>query len=617
MGSTLLVYLFALVLRIPEVIGSGKSMGGIPSLWLAIILMFVMLVAVLAVCFIQTMPKSPLLLIKQYVLTPQLLIYAITVTAVALLLSGHRVMHWDDLSYWGTYVKTLLALDKIPSGLENCTIDYKDYTPIQQILQYVILHKAGNFDEANLFRVNVIFLYTMLLPLLEKINFKKSDDKYQWLKNALIIATYVLIPNMFSTQFYFKLGVDYLIAALFGYILCTIADEDERFKELRIVTAGSYLALIKTSGVVLALFASVFYCVYRYEAKEQLANKVKHLITEFLVTFTLPILAFASWKVWGRISGNHGYLSDRVTANVAGLKIVLPEYSREVIAHYIKNVIIYPLTREKIGMTALLAIAVIAVIFHVLQKGSEREQRSRNTRMHIFMCAGLFAFCCAHCYLYLAVFDEWEAHGLLEYDRYIIQYLGGVFIYYAWRMLRESSRKSRAARNLLPAGFVLLAVALFPYKSFVQYMIPANYSQYYVSQFKEFSDNAMAEWNEAKDSFEHLNWVPDEDLRVGFIADAWSDELEFLIYDMVPQPISFVFNTPAIEQGQLESFIRNQLFEKNIHYVYVMKNASASHADEWDESTRLLTADGEPLVPGCLYVSEEKNDNNWKLKRIE
>lgn len=631
MGSTLIVYVFALILR---VVGINDGAGSLP---LAVNLMLIAIGSILAGCFaVLNLRRNPAgdssekshaaglftNNLRQYVLTPQLLIYAVVVATVLILLGGHKVMHWDDLSYWGTYVRTLLCIDKIPSGLENCTIDYKDYTPIQQILQYVILHRFTSYDEANLFRINVVFLYTVMLPLLTHTDFAKShnpgdtSDK-KVLKNVIVILSYVIFPHLISTQFYYKLGVDYLIAVLFGYILCTIVDEDERFKLIRIATASSYLALIKTSGAVLSLFAALFYCVYRYEAKEKAALKIKNDLMNFVSTFLLPVLAYCSWKIWGKISGNHGYLSDRVSTNVFGLNLVFPEYSKEVVLHYLKNVVIYPLTREKVGMTALVVIVLIAVIFHVLfgldVKAGEGDKAKRYRRLHIWMCAGLFVFCCSHCYLYLAVFDEWEAHGLLEFDRYIIQYLGGMFFFYVWRMMKEYGRM----KKIIPIAFAVVAVALFPYPTFVQYMVPSNYEKLYTSEFKGFSDNALAEWDEVKESFEKLEWSPSEDMRVGFIANAWSDELEFLVYDMVPQPVSFVFNTPAIAQGALESFIRHQLYDKNIHYVYIMKNASESHADEWDEQTSLLTDNGEPLVPGRIYVSPEKNDENWKLRLVK
>ena len=56
-----------------------------------------------------------------------------------LLVSGHRVFYYDDLSYWGLYTKNIFSINKLPHLFENCSVDYKDYTPIMQVLQYIAM----------------------------------------------------------------------------------------------------------------------------------------------------------------------------------------------------------------------------------------------------------------------------------------------------------------------------------------------------------------------------------------------------------------------------------------------------------------------------------------------
>ena len=74
--------------------------------------------------------------------------------------------YYDDLSYWGLYTKNIFSINKLPHFFENCSVDYKDYTPIMQILQYLALFGRSNFSEGVMFRTNVCFIYIMLLPIL-------------------------------------------------------------------------------------------------------------------------------------------------------------------------------------------------------------------------------------------------------------------------------------------------------------------------------------------------------------------------------------------------------------------------------------------------------------------
>lgn len=220
--------------------------------------------------------------------------------------------------------------------------------------------------------------------------------------------------------------------------------------------------------------------------------------------------------------------------------------------------------------------------------------------------------------MYLFVFDDWEAHGLLEFDRYIIQYLAGVFYFYVATFVSrcEILIKQKKCRFNPAAVLLLVLIIFFPFGEFNRYLIPGHYQEYYESEWKSYSDKAAVEWENAEKLFSKIEWTPSEDNKVGLIANAWSDELQFLLYKMVPQPAFFVFNSPAIEQDKLRSFIESQLQNRNITYVYIMTNSKESHEDVWDSETSQLTDTGLPLEEGHIYESIKETSDDWKLKEL-
>lgn len=606
MGCSLLVYLFALI--------TSSLISAVNIVWI--------IIALLIIAFLTAKAKSGSfavsetgLRLKEYVLTIPFIVYIITIIAVCFLYTGHLVFDWDDLSYWGIYAKTLLSIDRIPTAISNCTVDYKDYLPIQQIMQYIFLHRFSGINEANLFRVNVGFMYSFMLPFLEGIDKKKSSK----LSMALSIALYLIFPHIFTTQFYYKLGIDYLISVLFGYAIYTIVKEanNKAFCLTAVIISSCYMAMIKTSGAFLCILISLFYCAYHWFDTESTSGKIKQSILWFVITFLPSMVFYAGWKHWGNFSGNHGYLSDRVSSNVRSLNFNFPDYTLKVVLLYIKRIFTYPLTRSSIGITAAVMILLIALMYH-LSKPDYDNLVSRRL-LHIFMCVGLVIFCSAHIYMYLFVFDDWEALGLLEFDRYITQYLAGIFYFYASTIvIRSDALLEKKILKFSPA-LVLLVVALglFPYQNFSTYLIPTNYKAYYEENWKPFSDRATNEWNAAKKHFEKINWYPSEDTKVAILADAWTDELQFLLFDMVPQPISFVVNSPAIEEGNLVDFMKNQCKRRNISYIYVMTNAKESHSDEWDPETPGITDNHMPLEEGKLYEVIDNESSPWTLHMID
>lgn len=521
------------------------------------------------------------------------------------LLSNRMVFYYDDLSYWGLYTKNIFCINKLPHLFENCSVDYKDYTPIIQIFQYIAMFGRRTFSEPAMFRANICLIYILLQPMLSGI-----DDKGRPIAIRVITGVlHVIFPHILTSQFYYRLGVDLFLALTFGYSMIYVfgigkmsgsePDEkgagDEVFRIMVLALSLAFLALIKSSGIVLCIFSLIMFFV-----REIMTDKKTVALLKTVIVAVFSLGSYFSWQLFLRYSWNNGYLSNRVKDGIMGGGLKLPEYTGEVIVNYIRHFFTYPLTRNTIGITAFLITVFVVAVYVLCPKTKDRNV------LFISSMAGLLVFAAAHLSMYLFVFDEWEAHGLLEFDRYITQYLGGVFFVSCCMLLGEvrdgngDGDGHEKKIKMLMYTAVMVFIALLPYKD-MKYLLPAGYASM-TEEYKQMSENAQKEWDDS--GIAELSLSHDGTGRITVVADVWDETTQFIEYNAVPQPIDSFVNVPAIDPGDIDSFIENHLEA----YVYVAKNAKDAYKGDWNE-TGQLTDDGQSLVSGGLYRVERSNDD--------
>lgn len=271
----------------------------------------------------------------------------------------------------------------------------------------------------------------------------------------------------------------------------------------------------------------------------------------------------------------------------------------------------YPLTREKVGISAAGILAVILIIYLAGRYCNYID--SKMSRVYILACIELVLFCAAHIYMYLFVFDEYEAKDLLEFDRYICQYLAGFFMFSICMIMNIGDKLSEKTGIKINLSFIiiLLLLALLPYKSMSIYLIPHNYDEYYDDNMKDAASTAQEEY--AASDISDINNNGDGG-RLMLMANAWDIELQYFDYYAAPNPVQFVANIPAIENGKLKSFVETQMEDNDINYIYVLNNAVSSYTGNWDKESSELNADGVPLLAGHIYKSQK--GGTWKMKLI-
>ncbi len=618
--------------------------------------------------------------IKCLVVRPELIIPVIICAILCVLMYSRHVFFFDDLSYWALYTKNIFSIDKLPRLYENCSVNYKDYTPIIQIVQYIAMFGRSVFSESSMFRTNVCLIYVLLLPVLSEtyrtttvsdgaINDHSAMGTGSKLRitPVQVAATvlYVIFPHSLTAQFYYRLGVDLFVALTFGYALYYIflyrgrenaSDDlrqptfmditrDEMFRLVAIALSLAFLALIKTSGIVLCIFAIVFLTIW--ELKLTKTSTTRHdgstigiwIRTAIIAAITLG--SYFSWQLFLHYSWNNGYLSNRVRSGMTGGGFSFPEYTGEVVINYIVHFFTYPLTRNRIGVTAF--VLVLFIIATAMTKGTvlfdnfcdgtgaegvgstdnagnsdsnANKKLSKRTVpfvtfLTVLTLAGLLLFCLAHLSMYLFVFDEWEAHGLMEFDRYIMQYLGGAFMLYVCLLIRVCVKSDAGLSRQVILLYVstVIFIVLLPYADMRTYLKPSNYDAVYESEYGEMAQSAKDEWDDS--GIAALNLPHDGTAKITAVADEFDETTQFIEYTATPQPINRIVNVPAVEPGRLNGFIMESVDE----YVYVFKNAPDAYTGDWTETAE-LTENGQPLVPGGLYLVDRTNDDKT-LRIIE
>ena len=528
-------------------------------------------------------------------LLPLIILLAVCVMFCALV-AGHRVFFYDDLSYWGLYTKNIFSINKLPHLFENCSVDYKDYTPIMQILQYLAMFGQKTFSEGIMFQTNVCFIYIMLLPILSALveTGEETGGRFPRFNPVRIVAVimYVIFPHILTAQFYYRLGVDLFLAIVFGYVLYyvflyeTSDKQGEVFRIIAIVTGLSFLALIKSSGIVLCILALIMFMVRE-------AGR-KGIVLKLLIPAMFTFGSYFSWQLFLRCSWNNGYLSNRVKDGVTGGGLSFPTYTKEVVLNYIKHFFAYPLTRNTVGVTAFVLVFFIVAV-HIVVHRRPNEGNFDDPRVLICSLTGLLVFCLAHLGMYLFIFDEWEAHGLMEFDRYITQYLGGIFFLYVCILIRLSANRA----FLMVSAIVF--IAFLPFADMKQYLIRSNYEAGFEESHGEALRSAQREWDAS--GIAELNLAHDGTQKLEVVANAWDETTQFIEYVAVPQPIFQLVNVPAADPGTINGFIMDSVDE----YVYVCENAPESYPGDWNETSE-ITSDGAPLKAGELYIVDRNVD---------
>jgi len=381
-----------------------------------------------------------------------------------------KVTNFDDFHSWAIQPKDMFMVDGLPTG-DMASSYYRDYFPMVQIMDYLILKILGRYNESAMFAVLWWLMLLTVLPFLHR------DKEAPGMTYLCRVVTGLMMPFLFSFQFLHCLGPDILATTLFGcalaYIFETDGQGEDIFGYLRIAAAVILLAMLKTTSLIFAAVCIAVFAVKRTDIKDR---------TTILESLLLPVITGAfwlSWKSFCNTKGNTTYLSDNLRNSLKSEGIRFPYYAGSTVRAFLARLFTYGLNDGRAGLTSF-CILIFFVICYLLYR-HVKGRDIRNTLSFITLLLGMAGYLLVMIYIYLFVFEEWEALSLSSYDRYISTYFGAM-LYFAFILLYEADR-ALPSWTVPVITLVMLATVNYPYVA--RTLLPAGYEAAYGEVIRE------------------------------------------------------------------------------------------------------------------------------------
>ena len=422
------------------------------------------------------------------------LIFIIMLVIIWILSLHMRVTNFDDFHSWAITPKDMYYVNGLPTGNMASTF-YRDYFPLVYIMDFFAFKLTGGFKESTMFYV---LWSLMLVSLAEMLHHREDDDVTRYVCRALCG---VMLPFLVSFQFLHCLGTDILATMIFGSALVYIMDSgEESFDYIRIILAVIILGMMKTTSLIFSMVCIGVYFVRKIEVKK---------FSSWLHFATLSILTggfWYSWKTFCKIKGNTTYLSDNLDRNLSGGHGGLPYYAGSTTKEFISKLFTYGLNDGTVGLTSVIILVVFIAAFIIYMKcvvkagdisaktGADKRPLSgqralREWLTFLTVILGMAGYLLVMIYIYLFVFEEWEALSLSSYDRYISTYFGAM-LYMALFLLFTVKL---GYRWIAPVFTLVLAVTInYPYVA--KTLIPSGYAREYggtVAEIEAIEDEFM------------------------------------------------------------------------------------------------------------------------------
>ena len=500
-------------------------------------------------------------------------------TVIGIIVSLHlRVTNWDDLHYWAIFPRDMFVINGVPTGGMSSTL-YQDYFPVVQYLYYLVFKIIGRFSEPAMFAVNYFLLLLGLMPF-----FRKAENKKDYF---LSVFTGIILPSVCSYQLYYCLGVDIIMTFFFGQALIYIFDKKrDLFYYIKFAAATTILTMSKTTGLIFAAIAIGIFAVVNFKLK------LMPIVMIFLTGIS-NLAFYFSWKRFCYIKGNTTYLSNVLNSNIedrSGFR--LPEYASKTFGLFVKAFFTEHLNGSLLGLTpAVMLIISLFIIIAVLR--GQKEKLRPGLELAVMLC-GMAGYLAVILYIYLFVFDKWEALSLSSYERYIATFFGGILCVTLYYYIRNYQCKKKLIKPALAIVLFLTVNFRFMYNAWTPWGFDSNYGN-----MTALIDNI----------YDELQGVFTEDMHYGdeiVFVDGKDDmaRSKSIPYCAVPyvSRIMSLIDKDSYTAGEL----LDMAAERDTKYMVFMKRVEGEKAVVTDEEA--LFENGGKVEEDVLYkYDKEKN----------
>lgn len=399
------------------------------------------------------------------VLTPGLIVFIAFFVLSWWMNKDRMLSSWDEFSHWGLVAKNMFCLDALGNH-PAATTAFKTYPPATALLQYIWLRFNGVFTEDIIYRALNLLYFSLMMPLFKDLKFKNAG---QIILRALFV---LVVPLTMTFDFYASLYVDTMLGILFAYALVNyFSDQLDSVSLLNTGLALFVLTLTKAAGGGLAFIAVIIIAIDMLFFKRQTLKpfirqgtwlKTAGRLLLVLSPLLLTLIAKYSWDLYLRASGTPEIWNTKDITLPAILDLFggnAPQYRKDIIYNFFSALTNSAFHNILINITFIawmVFFICLGLVMSCFICRKDEQKRFMAATFGIIGGAAIYAF--GLLLLYLFTFSEYEAVVLAAFQRYMISYLSGSFVFFTVTMLKQvhDSRTGLA----FSAGLMLLILVI-------------------------------------------------------------------------------------------------------------------------------------------------------------
>lgn len=337
------------------------------------------------------------------ILTPGALVY-IAICGIFIFSNKDRILeNYDEFNHWGKIVKSMFLNNSYMAN-EQSTITFNEYPPFTAIFQYLFLTIKGVYREDLIITANCILYWSLVIPITRNIDWGKT-----MLKLIFVLPTVIFVPMIFYNNFYIEILTDGILGIAFGMCIFYAyqTEESNVFKGINIFTMLIILALTKTSGIALAVLATLIILmeiIINYKGKERIV-KIARILLIASIVLALTIM----WYVKVKDTTKEWNFSNYMKNEAVQTKRVDENFTKTIFT-------LQCITDKKVTVFNSVLLIICSGIF--LNQNIKRHKPERST-LYIWMMVNSILIYMTFLYMtYSRIFTTIEADTLDSFGRY-------------------------------------------------------------------------------------------------------------------------------------------------------------------------------------------------------
>lgn len=331
--------------------------------------------------------------------------YIILFIVLSVINNGRLFSEHDEFNHWALIIKNMFLFNTYGTNPQSI-VEFNEYPPFTAIFQYLFLAINKTYSEDIIITAQGMLYFSLVIPIMKNINWNKS------IKNIMaIVPIMIALPMIFYKNFYLEILVDGILGVMFATtIFYAYEDEELKFKYIKIFSALVMLCLTKTTGIALAVLASIIILIRLCTNQKLKQKEIIIFICVCVITAILTLMwymeVFDSTKKWDFSQ----YISNESQVD----KI-------EVGKKFIKTIFLDQcITDKKITTFAITLILICSNMYITNMHVVKNEKRKNSLKYYsTAMIFSIFIYIIMQFITYVSIFEVSEAENLDCFDRYI------------------------------------------------------------------------------------------------------------------------------------------------------------------------------------------------------